>query len=62
MKLASFEDSVGNTLLKRGQGYLEGGHIETLEEVENGVLVATVKSIYSIYGDIPAGCSLSSTK
>ena len=26
MKLASFEDSVGSTLLKRGQSYLEGGH------------------------------------
>lgn len=42
MELASFENHIGNKILQRGKAYYEDGHVESLEEVENGVWSATV--------------------
>lgn len=42
MELTSFEKHIGSTILQRGKAYYEDGHVESLEEVENGVWNATV--------------------
>ncbi len=42
MELKSFENYIGSTILKRGKSYFEDGHVEFLEQVENGVWNATV--------------------
>lgn len=42
MELTSFENHIGSTILQRGKAYYEDGHIESLEEVENGAWTATV--------------------
>jgi len=42
MELASFEEYVGISILQRGRVYFEGGHIESLEEVEKDAWIGTV--------------------
>src|SRR5690554_1831377 len=42
MKLATFEEYIGSTILQRGKAYFEGGHVESLEEVEKEAWIATV--------------------